>query len=86
MKETLSIKVAPEEKVRLQALAAQRQTTVSQLMREALDRLAEEENSNHPSCYELVHDLFEDSSKLGASSEGDRSTNKRHLLSFGKNQ
>ncbi|MDZ4789208.1 MAG: ribbon-helix-helix protein, CopG family [Blastochloris sp.] len=82
---TLSIKVPPTQKARLDTLARQRKTTVSHLMRQALEGLSQESAQiGTSSCYDLVHDLFDLPSRLGASHDGDRSTNKRHLDSFGK--
>lgn len=82
--ETLSIKVPKAQKARLRALAAKRGTTLSRLMLEALETLAQEGATVAPaSCYELTRDLFEKRESLGASPEGDRSTNKRRLKTFG---
>lgn len=62
-----------------------RKTTASRLMRRALDGLADESVRSAPtSCYELVRDLFESPSRLDSSKDGDRSTNKERLRSFGK--
>ncbi len=84
MLETLSVKVPKGHKARLRALALSRKTTLSRLMIEALEKLARESDAVAPaSCYDLTRDLFESRAKLDASSEGDRSTNKRHLASFG---
>ncbi len=83
--ETLSIKVPREKKLQLKALASKRNTSLTQLMLQALDHLAEESAAvGAASCYDLSSDLFETPRKLGASKEGDRSTNKARLLSFGK--
>lgn len=83
--ESLSIKVPREKKLRLKALALQRNTSLTQLMLQALDRLAEESTAEGAaSCYDLARDLFETPDKLGASKEGDRSTNKNRLKSFGR--
>jgi hypothetical protein len=82
---TLSIKVSPAQKARLDTLARRRKTTSSALMRDALDRLAHESAAGGEStCYQLTHDLFENPGKLGASSQGDRSYNKSHLRNFGQ--
>lgn len=82
---TLSIKVSPAQKARLDTLARRRKTTTSALMREALSHLAEESAAGgESSCYDLTRDLFEKPDKLGASSQGDRSFNKTHLRSFGQ--
>jgi hypothetical protein len=87
MMETLSIKVLGAEKARLRALARERQTTLTGLMREALERLAREGDVSAPaSCYELTRDLFEASDKLDASRDGDRSVNRTRMRSFGKSR
>ncbi len=84
MTETLSIKVPKAHKVRLRALAAARKTTLSRLMVEALEALARESDTLVPaSCFDLTRDLFETPGKLDASPEGDRSTHRRHLATFG---
>lgn len=84
MTETLSIKVSKAHKVRLRALAAARKTTLSRLMIEALEALAREGDTVAPaSCFDLTRDLFETPDKLDTSPEGDRSTHRRHLASFG---
>jgi hypothetical protein len=84
MNETLSIKVPRAQKARLKALAAKRKTSLTRLMLDALERLATESAKAVPgSCYELTRDLFERPENLGASKEGDRSTNKLRLQSFG---
>jgi hypothetical protein len=85
MLETLSIKVPKTQKARLKALAAKRKTSLTRLMLEALEALSKESARVAPSsCYDLSRDLFETPAKLGASKEGDRSTNKLHLRSFGR--
>lgn len=82
---TLSIKVPSIQKARLVILAKQKKTTVSDLMRKALEGLSEESaHTASTSCYDLVRDLFEAPASLGASRDGDRSTNKKYLRSFGK--
>jgi hypothetical protein len=82
--ETLSIKVPKAHKARLRALAAQRGTTLTRLMLQALEAVARESATVAPaSCYDLTRDLFENPANLGASQEGDRSTNKRRMQSFG---
>ena len=87
MTETLSIKVPASEKARLKALAAKRNTTITRLMRDALHRLSEESaRVAAASCYDLSRDLFESPERLGASKEGDRSTNKARLRSFGNSR
>jgi hypothetical protein len=83
--ETLSIKVPKAQKARLQALAAQRNTSLTRLMLQALEGLSKESESVAPiSCFDLTRDLFEKSEKLGASKEGDRSDNKLRMGSFGR--
>ena len=85
MLETLSIKVPKAQKARLRALAARRKTSLTRLMLDALATLSEESARVAPaSCYDLTRDLFERPDNLGASAEGDRSTNKRRLRSFGR--
>lgn len=87
MLETLSIKVPKTEKARLKALANKRKTTITQLMRRALEALSEEGAAVAPvSCFALTRDLFEDPKKLGASKEGDRSFNQLRLRDFGKSR
>jgi hypothetical protein len=84
MHETLSIKVPKAQKARLKALAAKRKTSLTGLMLEALDLIAKQSDHEAPaSCFDLTRDLFEVPGKLGASSEGDRSSNKSRLRSFG---
>lgn len=84
MTETLSIKVPKAQKARLKALAARRKTSLTRLMLDALEVLAKESDAVAPaSCFDLTRDLFEKPESLGASQEGDRSTNKRRLQSFG---
>jgi hypothetical protein len=85
MSETLSIKVPRAQKARLQRLAAERKTTLTRLMLDALENLAKESADVAPaSCYDLTRDLFESPSNLGGSREGDRSVNKRRMKSFGR--
>lgn len=87
MTETLSIKVPKAQKARLKALAAKRKTTLSGLMLEALDALAQESETVAPaSCYDLTQDFFEKPENLGASKEGDRSINKVRMQDFGKSR
>jgi len=87
MIETLSIKVPSAQKARLKALANKRKTTLTSLMREALDRLSRESEAVAPaSCFQLTHDLFDTPGKLGASDQGDRSVNKQRLKSFGRSR
>jgi hypothetical protein len=82
--ETLSIKVPKAHKARLRALATQRGTTLTRLMLQALEAVARESVTVAPtSCYDLTRDLFENPANLGASQEGDRSTNKSRMQSFG---
>ena len=85
MLETLSIKVPKAQKARLKALAVKRKTSLTRLMLEALERLSGESETAAPvTCYELTRDLFEEPENLGASKEGDRSTNKLRMRSFGR--
>lgn len=87
MTETLSIKVPAAEKLRLKALAAKRNTTITRLMRQALTELSSQGDSAAPaSCYDLARDLFEKPEMLGASKEGDRSVNKQRMAAFGKSR
>jgi len=87
MTETLSIKVPKAQKVRLQALAGKRKTTLTRLMLQALERLSRESEAAAPvSCFQLTQDLFENPKNLGASKEGDRSVNKTRMRSFGKSR
>ena len=84
---TLSIKVPKAQKARLEALAAQRHTTLTRLMLEALGAMSKESARVAPtSCFALTRDLFEKPGSLGASKEGDRSTNKLRVQSFGAKQ
>ncbi len=84
MKETLSIKVPKAQKARLRALAAKRKTSLTKLMLDALEALADESSRvAEASCFDLARDLFDTPEKLGASREGDRSTNKQRMKSFG---
>ena len=87
MTETLSIKVPKAQKVRLQALASKRKTSLTGLMLQALEALSRESETASPvSCFELTRDLFEKSENLGASKEGDRSVNKFRMQSFGRSR
>ena len=87
MAETLSIKVPKAQKVRLQALASKRKTTLTRLMLQALEKLSRESEAAAPvSCFELSQDLFNKPENLGASKEGDRSVNKMRMRSFGKSR
>ena len=87
MTETLSIKVPKAQKVRLQALASRRKTTLTRLMLQALENLSRESEAASPvSCFELSKDLFENPKNLGASKECDRSVNKLRMRSFGKSR
>jgi hypothetical protein len=82
MTETLSIKVPVQTKARLRALAKNRHTTPSVLLREALDAvLADESPKGRASLYEMSRDLFDD---MGRGGPGDLSTNPRHLEGFGR--
>jgi predicted DNA-binding protein len=80
MKETLSIKVSPDTKARLQSVARARKTTPSVLLREALDIVIEGTRTK-PSLYELNRDIL---SSLGPGGAEDLSTNSAHLEGFGK--
>jgi hypothetical protein len=85
MNETLSIKVPRAQKVRLQRLAAERKTTLTRLMLDALENLAKESVDVAPaSCFDLTRDLFESPWNLGGSRDGDRSINKQRMKSFGR--
>ena len=87
MTETLSIKVPKAQKARLRALANRRKTTLTRLMLQALEALSRESEAVAPgSCFDLARDLFEKPENLGASKEGDRSTNKLRMQSFGKSR
>ena len=87
MTETLSIKVPKDQKARLKALAKKRKTTLTRLMLQALENLANESKSVAPAtCFELTRDLFDNPESLGASKDGDRSINKQRLNSFGRSQ
>ncbi len=79
MSVTLSIKVPVEVRKKLDKVARERQTTASELVRQAL-AVVIESKSRDGSCYELSEDLFDD---LGTGPR-DLSTNKRHLESFGR--
>ncbi len=79
MNVTLSIKVPVEVRKKLERVARERQTTASELVRQALGVVIESK-SRDGSCYELSEDLFDD---LGTGPR-DLSTNKRHLESFGR--
>lgn len=80
MKETLSIKVPVETKIRLRAVARARRTTPSVLMREALEHVLEGRKAK-PSLYEANRDLFE---KLGPGGPEDLSTNPAHMEGLGR--
>ena len=87
MTETLSIKVPTAQKARLKALASKRKTTLSGLMLQALEMLSRESETASPvSCFELSRDLFDNPENLGASKDGDRSVNKKRMLSFGRSR
>ena len=82
MSETLSIKVPAQTKIRLRAVARNRRTTTSALLREALELVvADESPSSGASLHELSRDLFDD---LGSGGPRDLSTNPRHLRDFGR--
>ena len=82
MTETLSIKVPVQTKARLKAVAKDRHTNPSALLREALDLvLAGESRSGKASLYELNRDLFVDE---GDGGPRDLSTNPRYMEDFGK--
>lgn len=82
MTETLSIKVPVQTKARLKAVAKNRHTNPSALLREALDLvLAGESRSGKASLYELNRDLFADEEGGGPR---DLSTNPRYMEDFGK--
>ena len=80
VKETLSIKVSPDIKARLRALARARKTKPSVLLREALEIVLEGGRAK-PSLYELNRDLL---SSLGPGGPEDLSTNPAHLEGFGR--
>ena len=82
MSETLSIKVPVQMKIRLRAVARNRRTTPSALLREALELVvADESPLSRASLYDLSRDLFDD---LASGGPRDLSTNPRHLRDFGK--
>ncbi|MGB8356282.1 MAG: hypothetical protein WCD79_20455 [Chthoniobacteraceae bacterium] len=82
MTETLSIKVPVQTKARLKAVAKNRHTNPSALLREALDLvLAGESKSGKASLYELNRDLF---AEEGTGGPRDLSTNPRYMEDFGK--
>lgn len=82
MTETLSIKVPLETKARLRALARDRRTSPSALVREALEVvLAGESPANGASLYEKSRDLFEE---LDSGGPPDLSANPEYLNDLGK--
>ena len=81
MKTTLSIKVSHQENLRLRRIAKIRQTTPSDLMREALDLiLSNPELDNEESCYAVAEDLFQYRS---GNLPSDLSSRKDYLKGFG---
>ncbi len=82
MQSTLSIKVQEQLKARLRRIAKQRKTTPSQLLRDSLERILDEENerSDVSTCFAKCEDLF---ANLGEG-PGDLSTNKNYLKSLGR--
>lgn len=82
MKSTLSIKVTEKEKLRLKRVAAKRNKTPSDLMREALELIIRDpEVASKESCFAVAEDLFRYQAKQ---LPPDLSTNKEHLAGFGK--
>lgn len=82
MKTTLSIKVSVQEKLKLKRVAAKRQMTISDLMREALELiLANPEIAKKESCYTVAEDLFQYQS---GNLPSDLSSNKDYLKGFGQ--
>ena len=49
-----------------------------------LEKLSRHVADEGASCFDLVHDLFEDTAQLGASGLSDLSSNKAHLADFGR--
>jgi predicted DNA-binding protein len=83
MHETLSIKVPKETKARLRAVARERRTKPSVLVREALQLVLESGRGARAqaSLLERCADLFED---LDTTGPRDLASNPRHLANFGK--
>ncbi len=80
MKETLSIKVEASTKARLKALARQRDTKPSAIIREALEKVLAGDRGV-TSLYEQNKDIFD---RLGPGGAEDLSTNPEHLKGFGE--
>ncbi len=85
MQETLSIKVSAVEKAKLRSLAEARGVSISTILREGIQLVADSAPSTvAPSCYQLTAKYFTKPGQIGQSRLGDLSTNKKHLSAFGK--
>ncbi|MDB4537195.1 hypothetical protein N9230_01105 [Akkermansiaceae bacterium] len=81
----MSIKVSLEEKQRLQAIASERQSSVSALIREGIHNVLESSPAGEEaSCYELMAHILDDPDQLGSSGLRDLSTDKSRLKTIGK--
>lgn len=77
LSQLVSIRLPSTALARVARLARRRKTTVSEVIREAIDSL---DRPPRPSIWDQVKPLL---SKKG-SGVGDLSTNKRHLIGFGQ--
>jgi hypothetical protein len=82
MAQAISIKLPESQKARLQALAKERNSTISSLIREGIELILGDEKE--PSCYDLVPYLFDSRDGIGESGLGDLSTNKDRLKNIGR--
>ena len=83
--ETLSIKISSLEKVRLQELARARAVSMSQLIREGLEKVldgsgCDEEEAGKQQIMQILENHWEQSS----GGPGDLSTNKKYMEDYGK--
>lgn len=76
---TLTVKLREELVARLEALADERQTTKSDLVRSALEILVRDKPQQGPSCYELSEDL-----SGTVDGPADLSSGKRHMKGYGQ--
>ncbi len=85
MSETLSIKISPLEKAKLQKIAEVRAVTMSQLLREGLQKVintsADEDGA---AAKDQAMKILEDFWSSTPGGPGDLSTNKKHMEDFGK--
>jgi len=76
---TISLKVPDEVDSRLEARARRLGTTKSELSRDALRRLLEDDGGAEVSCLDLVRDLIGT-----AAGPADLASNRKHLRGYGR--